>query len=103
MLRTVRSVIVDELHAVAGSKRGAHLALSLERPDALCDKPPLRIGLSATPKPLDTMAGLFMGPRGRTDETGLATDRDHEEIERALWWTMWVHSVHISMVAVEFI
>ncbi|NGY05122.1 DEAD/DEAH box helicase [Solimonas terrae] len=64
MLRTVRSVIVDELHAVAGSKRGAHLALSLERLDALCGTPPLRIGLSATQKPIETMARLLMGSRG---------------------------------------
>lgn len=64
MLRTVRSVIVDELHAVAGSKRGAHLALSLERLDALCETSPLRIGLSATQKPIEMMARLLMGSRG---------------------------------------
>ncbi|NKF22280.1 DEAD/DEAH box helicase [Solimonas marina] len=64
MLRTVRSVIVDELHAVAGTKRGAHLALSLERLDALCPSPPLRIGLSATQKPIETMAQILMGARG---------------------------------------
>ncbi|HET8883701.1 MAG TPA: DEAD/DEAH box helicase, partial [Solimonas sp.] len=63
MLRTVRSVIVDELHAVAGSKRGAHLALSLERLDALCAAPPIRIGLSATQKPIETMAHLLTGAR----------------------------------------
>jgi ATP-dependent Lhr-like helicase len=44
MLRTVRSVIVDEIHAVCGDKRGAHLALSLERLEALTDSPPQRIG-----------------------------------------------------------
>ena len=63
MLRSTRSVIVDELHAVAGSKRGAHLALSLERLEALCERPPLRIGLSATQKPIETMARLLMGAR----------------------------------------
>ncbi len=61
MLKTTRSVIVDELHAVAGSKRGAHLALSLERLDALCERPPIRIGLSATQKPIETMSQLLMG------------------------------------------
>src|SRR6202023_876753 len=47
VLRTVETVIVDEIHAVADDKRGTHLALSLERLDVLADKPPLRIGLSA--------------------------------------------------------
>jgi ATP-dependent Lhr-like helicase len=66
MLRQVRSVIVDELHAMAGSKRGAHLALSLERLEALCARPPVRVGLSATQKPIATMAELLSGAR----ETG---------------------------------
>lgn len=63
MLSSVRSVIVDELHAVAGSKRGAHLMLSLERLEALTAKPPVRIGLSATVKPLDEMARFLIGAR----------------------------------------
>jgi ATP-dependent Lhr-like helicase len=57
----LRAVIVDEIHAVAGSKRGAHLALTLERLDALCEKPPQRIGLSATQKPLDEIARFLGG------------------------------------------
>jgi ATP-dependent Lhr-like helicase len=61
MLASTRSVIVDELHALAGSKRGAHLALSLERLDALCTRPPQRVGLSATQKPLETMARMLCG------------------------------------------
>jgi ATP-dependent Lhr-like helicase len=61
ILRTVRTVIVDEIHAVAGSKRGAHLALSLERLDALTDSPPQRIGLSATQKPITDVAELLVG------------------------------------------
>jgi ATP-dependent Lhr-like helicase len=65
MLKTTRTVIVDELHAVAATKRGAHLALSLERLDALCEKPPVRIGLSATQKPIMTMAELLMGDAKR--------------------------------------
>ena len=48
ILRTVETVIVDEIHAIADDKRVTHLALSLERLDALANKPPLRIGLSAT-------------------------------------------------------
>jgi len=61
LLRGVRTVIVDEVHAVAGSKRGSHLALSLERLDALCEAPPVRVGLSATQKPIDTVARLLTG------------------------------------------
>lgn len=61
MLSTVRTVIVDEIHAVAGSKRGSHLALSLERLDALCARPPVRIGLSATQKPIDVVARFLAG------------------------------------------
>jgi ATP-dependent helicase Lhr and Lhr-like helicase len=63
MLRSVKSVIVDELHAVAGSKRGSHLMLSIERLEALCERPPVRIGLSATVKPLDEMARFLIGAR----------------------------------------
>src|SRR5207249_4682170 len=54
---------VDELHAVAGSKRGAHLMLSLERLEALCERAPVRIGLSATVKPLAAMARFLVGQR----------------------------------------
>jgi ATP-dependent Lhr-like helicase len=65
MLASTRSVIVDEIHAVAGSKRGSHLALSLARLDALCERPPVRIGLSATQKPLAAVARFLVGgPRG---------------------------------------
>jgi ATP-dependent helicase Lhr and Lhr-like helicase len=61
MLTTVRTVIVDEIHAVAPSKRGSHLALSLERLAALCGGSLLRIGLSATQKPIDTVARFLVG------------------------------------------
>ena len=63
MLESVKSVIVDELHAVAGGKRGAHLMLSLERLEGLCERAPVRIGLSATVKPLDAMAHFLVGRR----------------------------------------
>src|ERR671910_3649671 len=56
MLRTVRTVIVDEIHAVIGTRRGAHLALSLERLQQVADAPVLRIGLSATQKPVEEVA-----------------------------------------------
>ncbi|HEX5342638.1 MAG TPA: DEAD/DEAH box helicase [Duganella sp.] len=61
MLSNVRTVIVDEIHAVAGSKRGSHLALSLERLDALCAQPPVRVGLSATQKPISAVAQFLAG------------------------------------------
>jgi ATP-dependent Lhr-like helicase len=61
-LRNVDAVIVDEIHSVAATKRGAHLALTLERLDAVCERPPQRIGLSATQRPLDEIA-RFLGGR----------------------------------------
>jgi ATP-dependent Lhr-like helicase len=61
MLATTRTVIVDEIHALAPNKRGTHLALSLERLEALCGRPLLRIGLSATQKPIDTIARFLVG------------------------------------------
>jgi ATP-dependent helicase Lhr and Lhr-like helicase len=66
ILRDVETVIVDEIHAVADDKRGAHLALSLERLEALTYKPPMRIGLSATQKPIDEVAHFLTGS-GRPD------------------------------------
>ena len=62
-LKTVETVIIDEIHAMAPTKRGAHLALSLERLAALTDKEPQRIGLSATVRPLDAVAGFLGGGR----------------------------------------
>ncbi|MCW2807740.1 MAG: ATP-dependent helicase [Marmoricola sp.] len=60
-LRGVEAVIIDEVHAVAGTKRGAHLALSLERLDELLDRPAQRIGLSATVRPVDEVARFLGG------------------------------------------
>ena len=61
MLATTRTVIVDEIHAVAATKRGSHLALSLERLDALAKRRLPRIGLSATQKPIETVARFLVG------------------------------------------
>jgi ATP-dependent Lhr-like helicase len=66
-LRGVRTVILDEVHAVAGTKRGAHLALSLERLDALLPAPAQRIGLSATVRPVETVARFLAGTRPPAD------------------------------------
>lgn len=60
-LSSVQTVIIDEVHAVAGTKRGAHLALSLERLDALLPRPAQRIGLSATVKPAEEVARFLTG------------------------------------------
>jgi ATP-dependent Lhr-like helicase len=62
-LKTVRTVIVDEIHALAPNKRGAHLALSLERLEALCERRLVRIGLSATQKPIEAVASFLVGAR----------------------------------------
>ncbi len=62
-LRGIETVIVDEVHAVAGTKRGAHLALSLERLDALLPKPAQRIGLSATVRPVEEVVRFLAGGR----------------------------------------
>ncbi|MGH8183342.1 MAG: Lhr family helicase, partial [Rhodanobacteraceae bacterium] len=61
MLQTTRTVIVDEIHALVSSKRGSHLALSLERLDALASRRCTRIGLSATQKPIETVADFLVG------------------------------------------
>ncbi|MHC8405557.1 DEAD/DEAH box helicase [Pseudomonas sp. TMB3-21] len=61
MLQSTRTVIVDEIHAIAASKRGSHLALSLERLQALCTQPLMRIGLSATQKPIEAVSRFLVG------------------------------------------
>src|SRR3954468_1385543 len=62
-LRSVETVIVDEIHAVARDKRGAHLAIALERLEALCEQRPARVGLSATQRPIETVGRLLVGDR----------------------------------------
>ncbi|MEE9578891.1 MAG: DEAD/DEAH box helicase, partial [Gemmatimonadota bacterium] len=64
MLRTVRTVIVDEIHAVVESRRGSHLALSLERLAHVTGSPPIRIGLSATQRPIEDVARFLVGAGG---------------------------------------
>jgi ATP-dependent Lhr-like helicase len=64
ILRDVETVIVDEIHAVADDKRGAHLTLSLERLEALTHRPAVRIGLSATQKPIEEVAHFLTGAAG---------------------------------------
>jgi ATP-dependent Lhr-like helicase len=71
VLRSVRTVIVDEIHAIARDKRGSHLALTLERLTHVARQPPLRIGLSATQRPLERVARLLVGAGAdRSDDQG---------------------------------
>ena len=82
-LRGVETVIVDEVHAVAGTKRGAHLALSLERLDELLPRPAQRIGLSATVRPIDEVSAVpRRHPAGRV--VAPKTAQDHRD---DAWWS----------------
>ncbi|MFZ3203988.1 MAG: helicase-related protein, partial [Pseudomonas sp.] len=72
MLSGCRSLIVDEIHAIAGSKRGSHLMLSVERLEALCQVPLVRIGLSATQKPLEAVARFLLGSQAALPDTEAA-------------------------------
>jgi ATP-dependent Lhr-like helicase len=85
MLATTRTVIVDEIHAMVGTKRGLHLAISLERLEALAQRKLTRVGLSATQKPIEEVARFLVGtrqidPAGRADctiiDSGHVRDRD---------------------------
>jgi ATP-dependent Lhr-like helicase len=79
MLESVETVIVDEIHSVAGNKRGAHLALSLERLEDLTARPLRRIGLSATQKPIEDMARFLVGDENAPCtiiDTGHVRERD---------------------------
>jgi ATP-dependent Lhr-like helicase len=76
-LRSVDTVIVDEIHALVPTKRGAHLALSLERLQAITERPFQRIGLSATQRPLEEVAHFLAGAEGVASQT-LATE-PHEQ------------------------
>ncbi|MCW5659719.1 MAG: DEAD/DEAH box helicase [Burkholderiaceae bacterium] len=98
MLKSVKTVIVDELHAVAGAKRGAHLMLTLERLQALCERAPVRIGLSATVKPLDAMARFLIGDRleevfvvdaGHIRERNLALEMPRSPLSAVMATEVW--------------
>jgi ATP-dependent Lhr-like helicase len=76
VLQSVETVIVDEIHAVARDKRGAHLAISLERLESLCERHPVRIGLSATQRPIDVVGGLLVGNRAAPAIVNVGHRRD---------------------------
>ncbi len=69
LLASCRTVIVDEIHALARDKRGSHLSLTLERLAALCLRPPVRIGLSATQRPIEAIGQFLVGAGGNGTET----------------------------------
>ena len=98
VLRTVETVIVDEIHAMADDKRGSHLAVSLERLEHLAGKPLARIGLSATQKPIELVAEFLTGgtrPRpvivnvGHRREMDLAIEVPHSELGAVATNEMW--------------
>jgi ATP-dependent Lhr-like helicase len=82
-LRRVETVIIDEIHALVPTKRGAHLALSLERLQALTQKPVQRIGLSATQRPLEEVAHFLAGANGSRSvvEASQSTTPDEENAQ----------------------
>src|SRR5207342_2490672 len=81
MLATTRTVIVDEIHALAPNKRGSHLALSLERLAAFTAKPPVRVGLSATQKPVEEIARFLVGaPNAEVTENCAIVDTGHVRV-----------------------
>lgn len=87
MLRTVRTVIVDEIHAVIGTRRGAHLALSLERLERVADGPVLRLGLSATQRPIETVARFLVGHRideARSTECAIVDEGHRRAMDLAI-------------------
>src|SRR5438874_2605832 len=84
MLRTVRTVIVDEIHAVARDKRGSHLALSLERLEHLAGRSLQRIGLSATQKPIEEIAAFLAGTRHPTRDTCIIDSGHARQLDLAI-------------------
>src|SRR5256885_382508 len=94
MLRSVRTVIVDEIHAVARDKRGSHLALSLERLEHLAGRRLQRVGLSATQKPIEDIAAFLTGTRHPTPDTRIL-DSGHA---RALDLAIQILSSHLQAI-----
>lgn len=102
MLQAVRTLIVDEIHALAGNKRGAHLTLSLERLASLCEshqgRRPNRVGLSATQKPIEAMAHFLVGANeqdctivdtGHVRERDLAIEMPNSPLEAIMAAEVW--------------
>jgi ATP-dependent Lhr-like helicase len=84
MLRTVRTVIVDEIHAVIGTRRGAHLALSLERLQHVAERPVQRIGLSATQKPIEDVARYLVGADDSRGTCAIVNEGHRRQMDLAI-------------------
>jgi ATP-dependent Lhr-like helicase len=110
-LRHVRTVIVDEIHAVIGGRRGAHLALSLERLAALTTAPPQRVGLSATQRPVELVAQFLIGAasgdcavidRGHRRDIDLAIELPASPLEAVMAHEVWTEYYdRIAALALE--
>src|SRR5262245_11982799 len=83
MLKSARTIIVDEIHAVIGTRRGAHLALSLERLQQVAERTPLRIGLSATQNPIDDVARFLLGNRGTPADCAIVDEGHRRQMDLA--------------------
>jgi ATP-dependent Lhr-like helicase len=84
VLKTVRTVIVDEIHAVIGTRRGAHLALSLERLQQVAGRPLQRLGLSATQKPVEDVARFLVGADASRGECAIVDEGHVRELDLGL-------------------
>jgi ATP-dependent Lhr-like helicase len=84
LLRTVRTVVIDEIHAVIGTRRGAHLALSLERLQEIAERPLQRIGLSATQRPVETVARFLVGADTARGECAIVDEGHRRAIDLEL-------------------
>jgi ATP-dependent Lhr-like helicase len=84
LLRTVRTVVIDEIHAVVGTRRGAHLALSLERLQEIAERPLQRIGLSATQRPVETVARFLVGADAARGECAIVDEGHRRAIDLEL-------------------
>jgi ATP-dependent helicase Lhr and Lhr-like helicase len=84
LLRTTRTVIIDEIHAVIGTRRGAHLALSLERLQEVAERPLQRIGLSATQRPVETVARFLVGADAARGQCAIVDEGHRRAIDLEL-------------------
>src|SRR5204862_1378512 len=106
MLKTARVVIVDEIHAVLQSRRGAHLALSLERLDHVCGRELQRIGLSATQKPIEEVARFLtkrdcaIVNRGHKRKMELAVEVPGSALEAVMSHEVWkeIYDRRVAMI-----